>query len=90
MISWPPTNSEKLRRVDSIIQELGLKNVENTKIGSELVRGVSGGERKRVSVGVELVTDPSLVFLDEPTSGRMWTQRAASLASMRGPRFSAD
>jgi len=34
-----------------------------------LIKGVSGGERKRTSVGVELITDPSLIFLDEPTTG---------------------
>lgn len=60
-----------MQRVDHIIQELGLKKVENSYIGNEFIRGVSGGERKRVNVGVELVTDPSLIFLDEPTSGCM-------------------
>jgi len=34
-----------------------------------LVKGISGGERKRTSVGVELITDPALIFLDEPTTG---------------------
>ena len=33
------------------------------------MKGVSGGERKRTSIGVELITDPSLIFLDEPTTG---------------------
>jgi ATP-binding cassette subfamily G (WHITE) protein 2 len=60
-----------MARVDQIIHELGLKKVENTYIGNAFLRGVSGGERKRVNIGVELVTDPSLIFLDEPTSGRM-------------------
>jgi ABC-type multidrug transport system ATPase subunit len=41
----------------------------NTHIGGPLVKGISGGERKRTSVGVELITDPSLIFLDEPTTG---------------------
>jgi len=34
-----------------------------------MVKGVSGGEKKRCSMGVELITDPNLVFLDEPTTG---------------------
>jgi ABC-type multidrug transport system ATPase subunit len=46
-----------------------LTKCQNTKIGGPLVKGVSGGERKRTSIGVELITDPYLVFLDEPTTG---------------------
>jgi ABC-type multidrug transport system ATPase subunit len=38
-------------------------------VGNELIRGVSGGERKRTSIGVELLTNPSMLFLDEPTTG---------------------
>jgi ABC-type multidrug transport system ATPase subunit len=63
------TEKEKEDRVDRIIQELRLAKCQNTKIGGPLVKGVSGGERKRCSIGVELITDPSLIFLDEPTTG---------------------
>ncbi|KAI0565719.1 ABC transporter-like protein [Gracilaria domingensis] len=59
----------KQARVEKIIQELGLSKCRDTFIGNELTRGVSGGERRRVAIGVELVTDPSLIFLDEPTTG---------------------
>lgn len=59
----------KMARVDQTIEELRLNKCQNTKIGGPLVKGVSGGERKRCSIGVELITDPYLVFLDEPTTG---------------------
>lgn len=52
-----------------MIEELGLKSCADTIVGGALIKGISGGERKRTSVGVELVTKPALVFLDEPTSG---------------------
>jgi len=38
-------------------------------VGGSIIRGISGGERKRTSIGVELLTNPSLIFLDEPTTG---------------------
>jgi ABC-type multidrug transport system ATPase subunit len=60
---------EKMRRVEETIKELRLNKCQNTKIGGPLVKGVSGGERKRTSIGVELITDPNLIFLDEPTTG---------------------
>lgn len=69
-LALPGTVSEaqKLARVDRIIQELSLTKCKDTYIGSEIVRGVSGGERRRTAIGVELVTDPALIFLDEPVS----------------------
>lgn len=48
---------------------LHLEDVCHIKIGNSLIRGISGGERKRTSIGVELLTNPSLIFLDEPTTG---------------------
>ncbi|XP_040002494.1 broad substrate specificity ATP-binding cassette transporter ABCG2b [Xiphias gladius] len=63
------STKNKHSRVDAIIQDLGLTDCANTKIGTEFLRGVSGGERKRCSIGMELITSPSLLFLDEPTTG---------------------
>ena len=59
----------KVDRVNTIIEELRLTKCQNTKIGGPLIKGVSGGERKRTSIGVELITDPNLIFLDEQTTG---------------------
>jgi ABC-type multidrug transport system ATPase subunit len=56
-------------RVKSLIQELGLDHVAGTRIGDDRVRGISGGERRRVSIGVEVIHDPKVLILDEPTSG---------------------
>ncbi|KAJ2720328.1 hypothetical protein GGI07_004667 [Coemansia sp. Benny D115] len=60
---------QKDDRVNTVIRQLRLENARNTRIGDASTRGVSGGERKRVSIGTELLTDPKLLFLDEPTSG---------------------
>ncbi|XP_054160395.1 protein white-like [Oppia nitens] len=61
---------ERKARVDKILLDLGLNKCANTKIGSpEREKGISGGERKRLSFASELLTDPSIMFCDEPTSG---------------------
>ncbi|KAJ2755084.1 hypothetical protein H4R27_003533 [Coemansia aciculifera] len=60
---------QKVERVASVMQQLRLSHIKGSKIGDALNRGVSGGERKRVSIGVGLVTDPDMIVLDEPTSG---------------------
>jgi len=63
------TDEQIENRVHQMIQKLNLFNAKNTTIGNNLARGVSGGERKRTSIGVELISDPLIVFLDEPTTG---------------------
>jgi len=63
------SKAEKKQRVENLIKDLGLERCADTKVGNTFIRGLSGGERKRASIGVELITNPSLLFLDEPTTG---------------------
>jgi len=60
---------DKLVFVERAVRVLGLQEVQNSVVGDAVTRGISGGQRKRVNVGIELVIDPMLLFCDEPTSG---------------------
>mmetsp|Transcript_3119 Transcript_3119/g.4381 ORF Transcript_3119/g.4381 Transcript_3119/m.4381 type:complete len:494 (+) Transcript_3119:544-2025(+) len=55
--------------VEKLLEDLGILECADVMIGGALIKGISGGQRKRTSVGVEIITDPDLLFLDEPTSG---------------------
>ena len=57
------------QRTEEIIKMLGLEKCQNTRVGGDMARGVSGGEKRRTSIALELITDPSVIFLDEPTTG---------------------
>ncbi|MBA0634388.1 hypothetical protein Godav_022055 [Gossypium davidsonii] len=63
------SKSKKKARVQALIDQLGLRSAAKTVIGDEGHRGVSGGERRRVSIGIDIIHDPIVLFLDEPTSG---------------------
>ncbi|KAJ6908279.1 hypothetical protein NC651_018650 [Populus alba x Populus x berolinensis] len=56
-------------KVKFLMHELGLDHVAMTRVGDDRVRGISGGERRRVSIGVDVIHDPEVLILDEPTSG---------------------
>ncbi|CAI2165493.1 7690_t:CDS:10 [Funneliformis geosporum] len=59
----------KKQKVIETISFLELGHIMDSPIGNEEKRGISGGQRKRVNIGMELVAEPSILFLDEPTSG---------------------
>lgn len=63
------SQAERKRLVEEVILELGLKEAADTRIGNHEHKGCSGGEKRRVSIGVQLLSNPSLLWLDEPTTG---------------------
>ncbi|XP_030302696.1 ATP-binding cassette sub-family G member 8 isoform X3 [Calypte anna] len=63
------SDSQRKKRVEDVIAELRLCQCANTRVGNEHLRGVSGGERRRVSIAVQLLWNPGIIILDEPTSG---------------------
>ncbi|CAG9461881.1 unnamed protein product [Pedinophyceae sp. YPF-701] len=60
---------DKQRAVDAMIRYLKLEKARGTIIGGATARGISGGQAKRVNIGIALITEPRVLFLDEPTSG---------------------
>ena len=63
------SREEIKRRVEDIIHDFNLQKCKNTIVGTNIVKGMSGGEKRRTSIAIELVTNPQILFLDEPTSG---------------------
>lgn len=60
---------EIAKRVDLVIDRLDLTECQDQMVGGWMKRGISGGERRRTSIGHELISEPALILLDEPTSG---------------------
>ena len=60
--------AKKFRTLETM-NELGILGIKDSRIGDSGKRSISGGEKRRVSIACELVTSPSILFLDEPTSG---------------------
>ena len=63
------TRAQQLERCEEVISQLRLEDCRKTVIGGELVTGISGGQKKRVNIGLSLITRPPILFLDEPTTG---------------------
>ncbi|XP_048779668.2 uncharacterized protein LOC125683024 [Ostrea edulis] len=60
---------DKLKQLDEVVEALGLKNCLDTMVGGDMMPGLSGGERKRANIACEILTDPSIILLDEPFTG---------------------
>ncbi|KAK1370952.1 White-brown complex-like protein [Heracleum sosnowskyi] len=63
------SRAEKKERAEMTIKDMGLQDAIDTRIGGWSVKGISGGQKRRVSICIEILTRPKLLFLDEPTSG---------------------
>lgn len=63
------SRTERKQLVEEVILELGLKEAADTRIGNHAHKGCSGGEKRRTSIGVQLLSNPGLLWLDEPTTG---------------------
>lgn len=63
------SQAERSLRVDELISSFGLRQQANTLVGTPIRKGISGGQKRRLSIASQLITGPKILFLDEPTSG---------------------
>ena len=85
--------AQKVKRVEEIMEKLGISHLRNVRIGysghdgGSRSRGISGGEMRRVSIGLELISDPDILILDEPTSGKFEQATLYARSDMSLPRI---
>jgi ABC-type multidrug transport system ATPase subunit len=63
------SETELRARVDQVLSDLDLDDIKHLKVGSPLKKFISGGQRKRLNIALELIREPAVLFVDEPTSG---------------------
>ncbi|WVF67064.1 hypothetical protein IAT40_001808 [Kwoniella sp. CBS 6097] len=60
---------QKIARAETVLRMLGLKDCADLPVGGQLLKGISGGEKRRLSLAVQMINDPAVLVVDEPTSG---------------------
>lgn len=63
------TKEQKVQRAEDVLLKMGLKDCADNLIGNDLIKGISGGEKRRVTIAVQILTEPRILLLDEPLSG---------------------
>lgn len=63
------SKEEKISRAESVMKKMGLRDCADNLVGNELTKGISGGEKRRVTIAIQILTEPRVLLLDEPTSG---------------------
>jgi ABC-type multidrug transport system ATPase subunit/ABC-type multidrug transport system permease subunit len=63
------SKEEKVQRAEAVLLKMGLRDCADTLVGNALVKGISGGEKRRVTISIQILTEPRVLLLDEPTSG---------------------
>lgn len=78
------SKAQKRQRAESVLLKLGLRDCADNLVGDDLVKGISGGEKRRVTIAIQILTDPQILLLDEPTSGLDAFTAASIMTVLRG------
>ncbi|KAL8964188.1 MAG: hypothetical protein Q9183_004632, partial [Haloplaca sp. 2 TL-2023] len=78
------STTQKFQRAESVLLKMGLRDCADNLVGNDLIKGISGGEKRRVSVAIQILTDPQVLVLDEPTSGLDAFTASSIMTVLRG------